>query len=414
MGSKFTGDGAVDGKDDLYFLDFVQFRVQGTLFRVPTNGFTSSNPNFFKDIGVADQLLKNNVHEQVIELPEISRDMFKGLLLVMYPFTRTAETYDEWIGALHLAVLWGLSDVRTKAIAFISGTDDFKSKEPVEVIQLAKKLRVGSWLRDAYIRLVEGKDIDVGNLRPSSGSDPLDWETISLLFQAQSLFRKQPTGPAIDDAQCQCEGCLRQKRPHMKWGYEPVYRCTITGKTKKSVGTCVDQVFRQELTNIDPGLFSHSFAGERLALIQWKNLPDLNQRGPSVAPNEDIFLGSALLDSSVMPCFVTTGIDEYQEVFYFASYWADGEMPSEIFDVLPYSPERMEWVPTSQGKIPHGRQPISGGYDEEGRQLYHAGVPGSGLKLLGYTGEHLGKAMMTNFGAGVRTVEENYEILCWR
>ncbi|KAF9525763.1 hypothetical protein CPB83DRAFT_513087 [Crepidotus variabilis] len=193
MGSKLTGDGAVDDKDDLYFLDFVQFRVQGTLFRVPTNGFTSSNQHFFEEIGVSDQLLKHDVHERVVELPEISRDMFKGLLLVMYPFTRTAQTYDEWFGALHLATLWGLSDVRAKAIASISNTNDFRSKEPVEVIQLAKTLKVGSWLRDTYILLVRGKDIDVDDLCASSGLEPLDWETISRLAQAQFLFKSRPT-----------------------------------------------------------------------------------------------------------------------------------------------------------------------------------------------------------------------------
>ncbi|KAJ6494793.1 hypothetical protein C8R47DRAFT_1117216 [Mycena vitilis] len=84
------------------------------------------------------------------------------------------------------------------------------------------------------------------------------------------------------------------------------------------------------------------------------------------------------------------------------------------YDLLLFDPQTMEWVPTSHGRIPEGRTPIEGGYEENIRdKLYHACARINGLAVPGKTGQHLGAAHVS-FGGGEHTVHEHYEILCWR
>jgi hypothetical protein len=73
----------------------------------------------------------------------------------------------------------------------------------------------------------------------------------------------------------------------------------------------------------------------------------------------------------------------------------------------------MEFVPTAYGKIPPGRRPIEGGYEEFGLKLYHAVASINGVRVPGKTGEHLG-ACNVPFGGNEVIVTDNYEILCWR
>jgi len=73
----------------------------------------------------------------------------------------------------------------------------------------------------------------------------------------------------------------------------------------------------------------------------------------------------------------------------------------------------MEWVRTGNGKIPQGRWPIEGGYEENGTKLYHAVAPVDGIRVPGKTSEHLGGCNV-GFGNREHFVQENYEILCWK
>jgi len=115
------------------------------------------------------------------------------------------------------------------------------------------------------------------------------------------------------------------------------------------------------------------------------------ERGTSVHPGK---FGPHLPD----PCRVPFGGVEYQH--------------TGRYDLLILTPD-MEWVMTSHGKIPHGRRPIDGGFEEDGRRLYHAAVTLDGVDIPGKTGEHLGGAHVAWAGAE-KCVKENYGILCWR
>ncbi|KAF9525765.1 hypothetical protein CPB83DRAFT_858854 [Crepidotus variabilis] len=404
----YTGDGAVDGKDDLYYMDLVEFRVQGgALFRVPTSGFTSSNPNFFKILGVTHQQLslKSDTHEKIIELSDISRDMFRGLLLAMYPFARTAESYDEWLGALHLSTLWGLSEIRKKAVASISECPEFNSKALSERILLAREYEVGCWLRDAYCQIIQDKNMNVDTLRSSSSSEPLDWETISRLVQAQSLLKVWPADKFQD-----CEVCLNQQdEPRRKPGYNVNYRCF----EHLSARSCVDVVFEKEYTKMgfNP-LTAISFAGERLPLTGTTAFPDINQTGPPVSSPSgiNVFIASAILGRSVIPCRVDK---KRKKCVYFVLGGRERISHSGRFDLLPFSDQHLHWVKASHGQIPVNTQPVEGGHEEDGRLLYHASAFIEGYRIPGKTGLHLGGAKVPWYDCEL-IFTKDYEILCWR
>ena len=59
------------------------------------------------------------------------------------------------------------------------------------------------------------------------------------------------------------------------------------------------------------------------------------------------------------------------------------------YDLLPFDPNTMEWVPTSHGQVPPGRRPVEGGYEEDGAKLYHAIAVVHGVRVPGKAGPHL-------------------------
>ncbi|KXN89115.1 hypothetical protein AN958_06316 [Leucoagaricus sp. SymC.cos] len=150
-------------------------------------------------------------------------------------------------------------------------------------------------------------------------------------------------------------------------------------------------------------------SGFRVPLRTDNNFPPPNQAGPPVAYDADgaspVFVGSALLETSVHPCKIGPHLQPFALVPYGGSeYGHHGR-----FDLLPFVPEQMEWVNASYGRVPPGRRPIEGGYEENGGKLYHALAKVSGVNVPGKTGEHLGGANVA-FG-GQELVYQEYQIL---
>ncbi|KAK0215955.1 hypothetical protein EDD85DRAFT_962501 [Armillaria nabsnona] len=65
------------------------------------------------------------------------------------------------------------------------------------------------------------------------------------------------------------------------------------------------------------------------------------------------------------------------------------DTPQGAFDLLPFNPDTMELVRTSEGHVPDGRRPIKGGYEEDGASLYHGLVECKGYRVPGKTSPHL-------------------------
>jgi hypothetical protein len=59
------------------------------------------------------------------------------------------------------------------------------------------------------------------------------------------------------------------------------------------------------------------------------------------------------------------------------------------YDLLPFDPEMMEWVPTHYGRVPPGRIAIEGGYEDHGVRLYHALVIYNDIPIPCKTAAHL-------------------------
>ncbi|KAI0077918.1 hypothetical protein K474DRAFT_1684074 [Panus rudis PR-1116 ss-1] len=151
-------------------------------------------------------------------------------------------------------------------------------------------------------------------------------------------------------------------------------------------------------------------SGFRVPLSVGQPFPQA-QAGPPVAQDADgspVFIGSAILGGSVHPCKIVPTLNPPVRVPYGGGEYAHNGR----YDLLPFDPATMEWVHSEMGRIPAGRRPVEGGYEEHGGKLYHALGTVNGLQVPGKVGEHLSEAKVAFGGAEVDA--RDYYILCWR
>ncbi|KAI0783674.1 hypothetical protein C8Q75DRAFT_725569 [Abortiporus biennis] len=151
-------------------------------------------------------------------------------------------------------------------------------------------------------------------------------------------------------------------------------------------------------------------SGFRVALATGQPFPT-QQAGQPASFDADgrspVFIGSAIIGNSVHPCKIAPHLNPPVRVGY-----GGREVEHQgRYDLLPFTPFNMEWVPTSKGKVPSGRRPVEGGYEDHGGKLYHALVTTHGVQVPGKTGEHLGGANCA-FGGSEIAVKDGYSILC--
>lgn len=102
-----------------------------------------------------------------------------------------------------------------------------------------------------------------------------------------------------------------------------------------------------------------------------------------------VFIGSALMQDSVHPCKIVPSI---QNEPCRVSYGGSEVAHEGRYDLLPFVPALMEFVPTSNGHVPNGRMPVKGGFEQNGTELFHAVAVIDGVKVPGKTGIHLVRA----------------------
>jgi hypothetical protein len=102
-----------------------------------------------------------------------------------------------------------------------------------------------------------------------------------------------------------------------------------------------------------------------------------------------VFIGSALMQDSVHPCKI---VPNMQNEPCHVSYGGREVAHEGRYDLLPFVPALMEFVPTSNGHVPHGRRPVKGGFEQNGTELFHAVAVIDGVKVPGKTGIHLVRA----------------------
>ncbi|KJA28771.1 hypothetical protein HYPSUDRAFT_128367 [Hypholoma sublateritium FD-334 SS-4] len=173
-------------RDELYYLESVVFKVEDTLFRVPKKGFCvkdtvigdmflSSSPRNEHGVieGSTDEfpiVLENNELRKMGVEP-IKKADFQAFLRVMYPFTQTPLTYEEWVGALHLSSMWFYTEIRNRAIASLNIL--VALRDACSNIVLAKKYGVRKWLIDGYTNLVVQLKLPILDDLCAAGIDPM-------------------------------------------------------------------------------------------------------------------------------------------------------------------------------------------------------------------------------------------------
>ena len=119
-------------------------------------------------------------------------------------------------------------------------------------------------------------------------------------------------------------------------------------------------------------------------IVKTREAPFMDKDGKS-----PVFIGSALMQDSVHPCkIVPSMLNQACRVAL-----GGGEVVHEgRYDLLPFVPALMEFVPASNGHVPDGRKPVKGGFEQNGAELYHAVAVIEGVKVPGKTGIHLVRA----------------------
>ena len=98
-----------------------------------------------------------------------------------------------------------------------------------------------------------------------------------------------------------------------------------------------------------------------------------------------VYVGSALFPTSVHPCKI---VPRFRDTACRVPYGGQEVEHRGRYDLLPITAD-MEWVKTSGGKVPYGRRAVEGGYEEDGKKLYHAMILIEGVRVPGKAGEHL-------------------------
>jgi len=117
-----------------------------------------------------------------------------------------------------------------------------------------------------------------------------------------------------------------------------------------------------------------------------------------------VFIGSAIMQYSVHPCKIAPNHPRP----CFVSYGGEEIHHEGRYDLLPFVPEHMEFVQTSGGRIPPGRRPVKGGFEHDGKELYHAVAVVEGIKVPGKTGLHFVRPHLSFWTAMQNDVDDSY------
>src|SRR5258706_3133486 len=146
-------------------------------------------------------------------------------------------------------------------------------------------------------------------------------------------------------------------------------------------------------------------SGHRITLQAGDRIPSLHETGPAPFLDADggpVFIGSASFGRSVHPCKIVPNVRSLEAFgILLHKYLMQLPQPCRIsyacveqthrgrYDLLPFIPSAMEWVPTSGGRSPIRRHPIEVGYEEDGTLLYHAAARIDNVMVPGKTNPRL-------------------------
>ncbi len=85
----------------------------------------------------------------------------------------------------------------------------------------------------------------------------------------------------------------------------------------------------------------------------------------------NVYFGSARYADTIRPCKIVRVVSpvDHLECYVVAGHTAI--LHNEYFDLLSYDASVYELVEAQSGVVPPGKRPVNGGYDQQGRALYH-------------------------------------------
>ncbi|KAK0435967.1 hypothetical protein EV421DRAFT_1145417 [Armillaria borealis] len=120
--------------------------------------------------------------------------------------------------------------------------------------------------------------------------------------------------------------------------------------------------------------------------------------------NKPIYISSAIFNKSVHPCKVRPH-QPCSVAFRGREIHSKGH-----FDPLPFNPDTMELVRTSEGRVPDGRRLIKGSYEENGMPLYHGAAEYKGHRAPGKTSPYLNGRLVSFDWSKHLNSTKNHEI----
>ncbi|KAK4194490.1 hypothetical protein QBC40DRAFT_319439 [Triangularia verruculosa] len=155
--------------------------------------------------------------------------------------------------------------------------------------------------------------------------------------------------------------------------------------------------------------------GVRARLHTDQLLPNANVLHAAPCADNDgspVYIGSALhVNGGVHPCKIVSRFQSSRKACR-VPYGGEEICHVGEYDLLPFVPEVMEFVEAERGHPPPLRRPILGGYEADGKRLYHAIALVDGVWVPGKAAPHLNGAQVAYDD------KENWrpdcKILCWK
>lgn len=216
------------------------------------------------------------------------------------------------------------------------------------------------------------RSIDSSSSTSEAGFSP------DALMEKGDIAGTSPSGEGDD-------GNAQQQQPargHHEPSYPPPSYSPPSASTSRPVAQVPPSGYRIPLGA--PEASSSSSPSSFPDIVKTREAPFMDKDGKS-----PVFIGSALMQNSVHPCkIVPSMLNQACRVAF-----GGGEVVHQgRYDLLPFVPALMEFVPASNGHVPDGRKPVKGGFEQYGTELYHAVAVIEGVKVPGKTGIHLVRA----------------------
>ncbi|KAK0435988.1 hypothetical protein EV421DRAFT_1146278 [Armillaria borealis] len=123
-------------------------------------------------------------------------------------------------------------------------------------------------------------------------------------------------------------------------------------------------------------------SGFRIPLDSSTTFPVENLTGPPPCHDTNgypVYIGSAIFRRCILPCKIEPHLPVPCSVLF------GGREITHMgcYNLLPFNPDTMEFVPVTDGCLPSGRKPIKGGYEANGSPLYHVVAVHNGIRIPG-------------------------------